>query len=112
MLPLLQQLALDRDKLIDVVRVAASKRALCTLNDICGFDLITMNGKVIRGLRDTFGGENWANDEVDNQEGIFNKSLNIRIIACNFNHYISNVNVDTTNLVRKGYASDKKRDAI
>ena len=55
MLPLLQQLALDRDKLIDVVRVAASERALCTRNDIRGFDLITMNGKVIRGLRDTFG---------------------------------------------------------
>lgn len=107
-LPVLQRLELDRGKLIDVVRIAAGERALCTRNDIRGFDLITMNGKVIRGLRDNFCGEDWVNDETDNQEGIFNRRLNIRVIACNFNHHTSNENIDHTNLVRKGSASDKK----
>jgi hypothetical protein len=32
--PLLQQMELDRDLLIDVVRYADSQRALCTSNDV------------------------------------------------------------------------------
>ncbi len=107
-LPLVEGMELDRDKLIDVVRVAASDRALCTSNDIKGFELILMNAKIVRGLRDAFCNERWKKDVLDNQEGILNPYLNLRIIGCNFDHNTSNLNVDPTNLVPKGSSSSKK----
>jgi hypothetical protein len=106
--PLLESMQLDKATLIEVVRYAAAERALCTSNDLRGFDLITMNAKIVRGLRDKFGGKNWVSDEVDNQEGIRNEALKLRIIACNFDHHAGSQTADPTNLVAKGSASDKK----
>lgn len=106
--PLLSRMELERSALIDVVRSAAGDRAFCTGNDIRGFDLITMNGKVVRNLRDRFCGLQWAKDETDNQEGIQNQGLKIRVIACNFDRRTANLLRDPTNLVRKGSASGRK----
>jgi hypothetical protein len=107
-LPILEQMELDRDKLIDIVRIADGERALCTSNDVDGFDLIMMNDKVARGLRDSFCGARWEKDKTDNQAGIRNSNIKLRIIACNFDHNAGSLLVDPTNLYRKGAASSKK----
>ena len=106
--PELEAMGLDRDKLVEIVRVAAAERALCTSNDVKGFDLITMHDKVVRGLRDAFCGDVWARDEDDKQEGIRHRQVGRRVIACNFDHNTAHPIFDPTNLVTKGSASNKK----
>src|SRR5208282_5838087 len=107
-IPQLELMELDKKTLIEIIRIADSERALCTSNDVRGFDLITMNDKVARGLRDSFCGSRWEKDETDNQAGIRNPHLKLRVIACNFDRYAGNPLVDPTNLVPKGSASNKK----
>jgi hypothetical protein len=107
-LPLLDQMELDFEKLIEAVRYGDRERALVTSNDPRGFDLITMNAKVARGLREVFCGERWERDETDNQPGIRNPHLKIRIIPCNFDRNAGNRLVDPTNLAEKGAASSAK----
>src|SRR4051794_26744465 len=81
---LLRGMELDRERLIEVARYADRERALCTSYDVRGFDLITVNDKAARGLREEFCGKNWLKDETDNQAGICNPRLGLRVIACNF----------------------------
>ena len=108
-IPELDLMELDRDKLIDVCRIASSERALCTKNDVSGFGLITMQAKMVRGLRDFFCGERWERDETDNHcTEIRNSFLKLRIIACNFNNNTAHSVNDPTNLVPKGSATNKK----
>ena len=107
--PILADLELDFDKLVEVVRSADRERALCNANDPKGFDLIVMNAKVARGLRDQFCGERWERDETDNQPGIRNSFLKKRIIPCNFDMQAGQIDgPDPTNLTEKGSASKKK----
>jgi hypothetical protein len=80
---LLRSMELDREALIEVVRFADRERTLCTSNDLRGFDLITVNDKAARGLREVFCGKSWIKDETDNQAGIRNPRLGLRVIACN-----------------------------
>jgi hypothetical protein len=106
--PFLRAMELDRDALIAVVDFAESQRALCTGNDVRGFDLITVHDKAARGLRETFCGPRWERDEVDNQAGIRNPHLKIRIIPCNFDEHAGNPDRQPTNRVIKGAASSSK----
>jgi len=106
--PFLSGIELEFDKLIEAVRYADRERAFCTANDPNGFDLITMNAKVARGLREMFCGERWESDETDNQPGIKNPFLKIRVIPCNFDLNAGNWLVDPTNRAEKGWASNKK----
>ena len=80
----LAEIGLNRSKLIDAVKRAGTARFLCTPHDRPGFELITMNGKAIREIRDEFVGEDWEVCEMDNQSGIINKKLGVRVIHCNF----------------------------
>jgi hypothetical protein len=105
---LLRGMELDREALIEVVRFADRERALCTSNDVRGFDLITVNDKAARGLREVFCGKTWIKDETDNQAGIRNPRLGLRVIACNFDGNAGNPLVDPTNRVAKGAASRTK----
>ena len=106
--PELEAMGLDREKLIDVVRVAAAERALCTGNDVKGFGLIVMHDKVVRGLREAFCSDLWERDEFEKQEGIRHRQSRRRVIACNFDHHTADPVFDPTNLVTKGEASKKK----
>jgi hypothetical protein len=99
---------LDREALIEVVRFADRERALCTSNDVRGFDLITVNDKAARGLREVFCGKSWIKDETDNQAGICHPRLGLRVIACNFDGNAGNPLVDPANRVAKGAASRAK----
>lgn len=101
-------LHLDREKLISIVDYSESQRALCTANDVKGFDLITVHDKAARGLRETFCGPRWEKDEIDNQAGIKNPHLKIRIIPCNFDEHAGNPDKQPTNRVFKGSASGTK----
>ena len=107
-LPLLSVMELDFDRLIEVARYADRERAFCTANDPKGFDLITMNAKVARGLREMMCGNGWESDETDNQPGIKNQNLKIRIIPCNFDQNAGDRLVDPTNRAEKGAASKTK----
>jgi len=107
-LSLLTALELDLDKLIEVVRYADGERALCSSNDPKGFDLITMNARAVRGLRNTFCGERWKVDDTDNQAGIRNPHLKVRVIHCNFDINAGDVLAKPTNLVEKRTASRAK----
>lgn len=104
----LRRMGLDRQLLIDAVRYADAERALCTRNDPKGFDLITMNARLARALRDLFVGDQWELDETDNQPGIRNASLKIRVIPCNFDQYAGDRLADPSNLREKGSASSSK----
>ena len=64
--PLLDSLELDLEKLVEVVRYADGERALVTANDLKGFGAIIMNARAVRGLRDVFCGERWEAGETDN----------------------------------------------
>src|ERR1700692_3098416 len=81
---LLRGMELDREALIEIARFADRERALCTSNDVRGFALIIVNDKAARGLREIFCGKSWIKDETDNQAGIRNPRLGLRVIACNF----------------------------
>ncbi len=106
--PFLASMELDKDTLIAVARFADSQRALCTSNDVRGFDLITTHDKAARGLRERFCGNRWIKDEINNQAGIYNPFLNLRVIPCNFDEYAGNLFADPTNRVIKGEASKTK----
>lgn len=106
----LEAMELDRTILIQIALAANAERALCTANDVSGFDLITMHDKLVRGLRDAFCGKAWERDDLDKQAGIRNPRLNLRIIACNFDQDAGNPadHIHPTNRVQKGNASLKK----
>ena len=106
--PALEKMALTVGGLVDAVRYADAERALCTAHDPRGFDLITMNARLARALRDQFVGEEWELDETDNQPGIRNPRLKLRVIPCNFDQNAGNRLTDPTNLREKGAASSSK----
>ncbi|MCH9049854.1 MAG: hypothetical protein IIA72_02035 [Proteobacteria bacterium] len=108
--PLLRGMELDREKLLAVLDYADAQRALCTSNDVKGFDLITMHDKAARALREQFCGDRWEKDETDNQAGIKNPHLKIRIVPCNFDENAGNPDPSVTprNRHPKGSASKAK----
>ena len=106
--PFLATLDLDYDGLVDVVRYADSERALCTSNDPPGFELVVMNARAARGLRERFCGERWKSDGTDNQAGVCNPYRNIRVIHCNFDKHAGDVHAMPANLTEKGTASRTK----
>jgi hypothetical protein len=106
--PFLKEWDLEFDGLVEAARYADRERALCTANDPKGFELILMNAKVARGLREIFCGHRWKPDETDNQPGISNPFLKARVIPCNFDEYAGNPFVTPTNRAEKGSASNKK----
>jgi hypothetical protein len=104
----LEEIELDRDRLIDVVRYADAERALCTANDRKGWPLIVTSNKAARALREQFCGERWVSDETDNQAGIFNPHKKVRIITCNFDKNAGNPAKNPANRTEKGAASEAK----
>lgn len=106
--PLIRAMELEREPLVEVVRIADRERSFCTGNDISGFDLITVHAKASRALRDVFCGDRWIKDEQDNQPGILNPNLGIRVIVCNFDKNAGSLVRDPTNHHRKGGASGAK----
>jgi hypothetical protein len=106
--PFLVEMELEFEGLVESARYGDRERALCTANDPKGFELILMNAKVARGLRETFCGDRWEADETDNQPGIRNPFLKIRVIPCNFDENAGNQFVTPTNRAEKGSASKKK----
>jgi hypothetical protein len=106
-LPRLEELELDYDRLREVVHYADGEAALCTANDPKGFDLVVMNARAARGLRNVFCGERWEADETGNQAGIRNPHIKVRVIHCNFDENTGTA-ADPTNLTEKGAASGSK----
>lgn len=108
--PLLRSMELDREKLLAVLDFADAQRALCNSNDVKGFDLITTHDKAARALREQFCGDRWEKDETDNQAGIRNSHLKIRIVPCNFDKNAGNPDLSVTpkNRHPKGSASKAK----
>ena len=104
----LEAIELQYDKLVAVVRYADSERALCTANDPKGFGYIVMNGRAARGLREQFVGDRWEADDKDNQPGIRNPHIKVRVIPCNFDHNTANLIRDPSNRTEKGHASRAK----
>lgn len=105
---LLDQLELSYERLVEVVRYADRERALCTANDPKGFPLIVVNARAARGLREAFCGDRWEIDETDNQPGIRNPHIKVRVIPCNFDQNAGNRLVDPSNRTEKGAASKRK----
>jgi hypothetical protein len=106
--PFLEGIELNFEGLVEAARYGDRERALCTTNDPKGFDLVLMNAKVARGLRETFCGDRWEADETDNQPGIRNPFTKTRVIPCNFDENAGNPFADPTNRAEKGSASKKK----
>lgn len=104
----LRRLELDYDRLVEAIDWADGERALCTAHDHKGFDLIMMNARLGRALRDQFAGDRWQVDEKDNQPGIINPHLKLRVIPCNFDENAGNPLADPSNLREKGGASNSK----
>lgn len=107
-IPALRRMELERERLIEAITWADGERALCTANDAKGFDLIMMNARLGRALRDQFAGDRWQADETDNQPGIFNPHLKLRVTPCNFDENAGNPLADPANLREKGTASNSK----
>lgn len=107
-LSFLQEIELDLDRLIEVVRYADAERALCTKNDRKGWPLIVTSNKAARALREQFCGDRWVSDEADNQAGIFNPHIKVRVITCNFDKNAGNPEKDPANRKEKGSASEAK----
>jgi hypothetical protein len=105
---LLHSIELNREKLIAAVRAADHERTFCTANDIRGFELIIVNAKAARALRDVFCGDRWTKDESDNQPGIRNDHIGVRVIPCNFDENAGDLLVEPSNKAPKGEASRSK----
>jgi hypothetical protein len=67
-----------------------------------------MNDKVGRALRERFIGQDWEKDEHENQPGIRNPSLRVRIIPCNFDDGAGRIDRNPSNLCAKGTATRSK----
>jgi hypothetical protein len=106
--PLIRAMELAHEPLVEVVRIADHERTFCTSNDIAGFDLITVHAKAARALRDILCNDRWIKDEKDNQPGILNSHLKIRVIPCNFDQNAGSFTREPTNRHGKGEASRSK----
>lgn len=84
--PLLSQMDLDREGLLEIIRYANSERKLCTGNDSNGFEPMTVYSRAARGLRETYG-DPWEYDDSNGQAGIRHPKKRLRIIPCNFDEY-------------------------
>ncbi|QGZ96973.1 hypothetical protein [Terricaulis silvestris] len=106
--PFLTTLSLDVEGLVEAVRYAESQRALCTSNDVHGFSQMTVYDKAARGLREVYcGRDGWEKDETNNQAGICNPALKIRVVPCNFTIECG-TSVEPTNRSPKGEVSKAK----
>lgn len=105
---ILGQLGLDRERLMGAVRSAGAERAPCTRYDRKGWPLIVTGNKAARALRELFCGERWISDETDNQAGILNPHINVRVIPFNFDENAGNPLADPPNRKEKGSASEAK----
>ncbi|MCH4151996.1 MAG: hypothetical protein LKF30_08640 [Sphingobium sp.] len=101
---------LDFDGLLDVVRQAHEEGGYVSRNDVKGWRLIATHNRAVRALRDRFNGKDWEREDTENQEGIRNPKLGIRIIAANFDDLAGNPDkgVTPSNLRPKGRASWRK----
>lgn len=106
--PLLVQLGLDKAGLIEAVRYAESERSLCTPNDAAGFAAMTVYDKAARRLREIYCGARWERDESNNQAGIRNPALGVRVVPCNFDQNTGNPLIDPLNRSPKGEVSRAK----
>lgn len=106
----LTAMKLDLDGLRWSARSAHIEAGFATSNDVKGWRLIATHDKLVRALRERFCGENWERDDAENQEGIRNPALGIRIIAANFNELAGDPDpsVMPSNLRPKGNASWRK----
>lgn len=108
--PELAAMSLDHDGLLWAVRQAHQAGGYINRNDVKGWRLIAMHNAAVRALRERFGGKNWEREDAENQEGIRNPSLGLRIIAANFDELAGDPdkNVTPTNIRPKGKASKRK----
>jgi hypothetical protein len=104
----LQDLGLDRERLLDVVNYAALERSLCTENDAIGFANHLVYDKAGRRLRELYLPRKWVKDDSNNQSAIKNPERRIRVVPCNFNEFAGNRLVTPTNKSPKGEVSRKK----
>jgi hypothetical protein len=106
----LTSMKLDLDGLRWATRSAHVEAGFATNNDVKGWRLILAHDKLVRALRERFCGRDWERDDAENQEGIRNPALGIRIIAANFDELAGDPNPDVTpsNLRPKGKASWRK----
>jgi hypothetical protein len=104
-LPLLADMDLDKNGLIESVRYADAERALCTGNDVNGFAAMTVYDKTARALRERYCGGPWEKDDTDNQAGIRHPVKKLRIVPCNFDINAGNLLVQPTNRSEKGEVS-------
>lgn len=106
----LSAMGLDIEGLNWVVRQAHASGGFSTSNDVKGWRLIVTHDKLVRALRERFCGKDWKKEDTENQEGIRNADLGIRIIAANFDELAGNPDpsVMPSNLRPKGRASWRK----
>lgn len=107
---LLASMNLDLEGLQWAVQQAHSDALFTTNNDVKGWRLIITHNKLVRALRERFCGKHWEREDTENQEGIRNSGLGMRIIVANFDNLAGNPdpNVTPSNSRPKGKASWRK----
>lgn len=106
----LAAMSLDLEGLRWVLQEAHIQGGFSNSNDVKGWRLISTHDKLVRALRERFSGKDWEKEDEENQEGIRNPKLGIRIIAANFDDLAGNPDSSLTpsNLRPKGKASWRK----
>lgn len=106
----LAAMSLDLEGLRWAARTAHAQAGFSTGNDVKGWRLIVTHDKLVRALRERFCGKVWERDDAENQEGIRNPALGIRIIAANFDQLAGELDpgATPTNIRPKGNASWRK----
>lgn len=106
----LSQMRLDRAGMLGVIAYAKNEWALCTGYDPVGFASTMAYAKAGRRLREIYVPKKtgWIAANWNNQCGISNPDLKIRIVPCNFDQHAGNRLVLSTNKSPKGEVTRKK----
>jgi hypothetical protein len=106
----LEELGLEREKLIEVVEAIVGARADCTSNDPPGSQGWSAYRMGTRRLREVLlPDEDWVKDEVDQIPCVTNAKLGVRIAVANTddNTGIEGDHIRPQNISRKGSATDR-----
>lgn len=101
---------LDLEGLLGAIRYARHDWSLCTAFDPAGFAQSISYARCGRGLRELYVPKKmgWIAANWNNQCGISNPDLRIRVVPCNFNEYAGNRLVIPTNRSPKGEVTIQK----
>lgn len=107
----LARLGLEREKLLEILRVCYAEHGNCNENDPRGSAGLAVYRWAVRGLREQYRVEGWEIDRTGGLETMVHHDLKIRIAVMNTDEYTSDRRYDPQNRFPKGPNSESAATA-